>query len=115
MSSNSHEELLVSYHKLQQTVGWIALLMPIVVRVLAFAYDKQQRNGVYVVCGGLMGLAFIWIGILWHLGKQSSIFWPETLAVMAFAAAWLVKGQLVLKDRHGPASHSRPSTQAGIA
>jgi hypothetical protein len=241
MSSNSHQELLVSYHKLQQTVGWIALLMPIVVRVLAFAYDKifttnsisayyytdlrdvfvgslvvgglllaffrtddrkdrwiaiiaglsaigialfpmdiaagvlvspdtanaeaeaklvqalragphgplgyhfvfvgvfflltfylvtfrfrantpanpsrqkQQRNGVYVVCGGLMGLAFIWIGILWHLGKQSSIFWPETLAVMAFAAAWLVKGQLVLKDRHGPASHSRPSTQAGVA
>ena len=40
MSSNGHEELLVSYHKLQQTVGWIALLMPIVVRVLAFAYDK---------------------------------------------------------------------------
>jgi hypothetical protein len=26
------------------------------------------------------------------------IFWPETLAVVAFAAAWLVKGQAILKD-----------------
>ena len=59
---------------------------------------KKQRNTVYVVCGGLMGLAFVWIGILWLLDRQGSIFWPETLAVMSFACAWLVKGQLVLKD-----------------
>ncbi|HEU5293571.1 MAG TPA: hypothetical protein VFU71_02165 [Burkholderiaceae bacterium] len=31
--------MLVSYHKLQQTVGWIALLMPIAVRVLALVFD----------------------------------------------------------------------------
>jgi len=240
MASSGNQQLLVSYHKLQQTVGWIALLMPIAVRVLAFAFErifttnsisayyytdlrdvfvgslvvgglllaffrtddrkdrwiavvaglsaigiglfpmdiaagvltspdtanpdseaklvqalrdgthgplgyhfvfvgafflltfylvtfrfrantppnptdqKRQRNGVYLVCGALMGLAFIWIGILWHLGKQSSIFWPETLAVMAFAAAWLVKGQLVLKDRQGPASTRRPPAEVGV-
>jgi len=231
MSSNSNQQLLVSYHKLQQTVGWIALLMPIVVRLLAYAFNrifttnsisayyytsqrdlfvgalvvgglllaffrtddhkdrwiafiaglaaigialfpmdiaagvlvspdtanpeseaklvqalksgphgplgyhflfvgvfflltfylvtfrfrsntppnpthqKRQRNGVYLVCGGLMGLAFVWIGVLWVLDKQSSIFWPETLAVMSFAAAWLVKGQLLLKDRTEPAAN----------
>ncbi|HEU5293572.1 MAG TPA: hypothetical protein VFU71_02170 [Burkholderiaceae bacterium] len=71
--------------------------------------QKKQRNHVYRICGWLMGLAFVWIGILWHLGKQHSIFWPETLAVMAFAAAWLVKGQLVLKDRSQPAPDREPA------
>jgi len=59
---------------------------------------KKQRNTVYVVCGALMGLAFAWIAILWLVDRQRSIFWPETLAVMSFSCAWLVKGQLVLKD-----------------
>lgn len=59
---------------------------------------KLQRNKVYVACGLLMGAAFLWIGALWLLDRQASIFWPETIAVVAFAAAWLVKGQLVLKD-----------------
>ncbi len=60
--------------------------------------QKLRRNRVYVICGCLMGIAFCWIGVLWHLKNESSIFWPETLAVMSFAGAWLVKGQLVLKD-----------------
>jgi len=59
---------------------------------------KKQRNTVYVVCGALMGIAFVWIGLLWLTNRERSIFWPETLAVMAFSCAWLVKGQLVLKD-----------------
>ncbi|MGC5804907.1 hypothetical protein, partial [Ralstonia pseudosolanacearum] len=83
--------------------------------------QKRWRNRVYVICGCLMGLAFCWIGVLWRLNNESSIFWPETLAVMSFAAAWLVKGQLVLKDR--PATSvaqpsppgQGPSTPAGGA
>ena len=61
--------------------------------------QTRQRNKLYRFFGYLMGIAFVWIGILEILDQQHSIFWPETLAVMAFAAAWLVKGQLVLKDK----------------
>jgi hypothetical protein len=64
--------------------------------------QKCTRNKVYIACGTLMAVAFAWIAILELNGQQQSIFWPETLAVMAFSAAWLVKGQLVLKD--GPAA-----------
>ena len=42
--------------------------------------------------------AFIAIGILAFENKGASIFWPETVAVVAFAVAWLVKGQTILKD-----------------
>ena len=45
-----------------------------------------------------MFVAFVAIGLLAALNSGGSIFWPETLAVVAFAAAWLVKGQTILKD-----------------
>ncbi|MDN4064507.1 MULTISPECIES: cytochrome d ubiquinol oxidase subunit II [Ralstonia solanacearum species complex] len=71
--------------------------------------QKRRRNWVYVICGCLMGFAFGWIAMLWLLGGEASIFWPETLAVMSFAGAWLVKGQLVLKDQpsRSPELHGR--------
>jgi hypothetical protein len=46
--------------------------------------------------------AFIAIGVLAVTSKGRSIFWPETVAVVAFAVAWLVKGRTVLKDRESP-------------
>jgi len=64
--------------------------------------EKCNRNKVYIACGAIMAVTFVWIAVLELNGQQQSIFWPETLAVMAFSAAWLVKGQLVLKD--GPAA-----------
>ncbi|MHA6885535.1 hypothetical protein [Ralstonia pseudosolanacearum] len=83
--------------------------------------QKRRRNRVYVICGCLMGFAFCWIGVLRLLHNELSIFWPETLAVMSFAVAWLVKGQLVLKDQPAtyaaqplPPGHG-PSTTAGGA
>ena len=45
-----------------------------------------------------MFFAFAAIGVLVLTTKGSSIFWPETVAVVAFALAWLVKGQTFLKD-----------------
>jgi hypothetical protein len=60
--------------------------------------EKCMRNKVYIVCSAIMAVAFVWIAVLELNDQQQSIFWPETLAVMAFSAAWLVKGQLVLKD-----------------
>ena len=60
--------------------------------------QKITRNRVYKACGILMLLAFLAIGFLAWRNHGDSIFWPEAVAVVAFAVAWLVKGQLVLKD-----------------
>ena len=60
--------------------------------------EKILRNKVYKVCGAAMLVAFVAIGLLAVLRKGESIFWPETVAVSAFAIAWLVKGQMFLKD-----------------
>ena len=66
--------------------------------------EMRWRNFVYRVCGVVMLLSFIAIGVLFFRGKGESIFWPETAAVVAFGVAWLVKGQTILKDKPG----SRP-------
>jgi hypothetical protein len=60
--------------------------------------QKILRNRIYKLCGAFMFAAFIAIGLLAIVAKGASIFWPETIAVIAFAAAWLVKGQTILKD-----------------
>jgi hypothetical protein len=60
--------------------------------------QKLIRNKIYKLCGAAMLAAFIAIGILALKNKGASIFWPETVAVVAFAVAWLVKGQTILKD-----------------
>jgi NADH:ubiquinone oxidoreductase subunit 6 (subunit J) len=52
--------------------------------------DKKRRNGIYLVCGGLILLAMAWAGAAGYFGKP--IFWPESLALVAFSVSWLVKG-----------------------
>jgi hypothetical protein len=37
-------------------------------------------------------------GLKWR-SPNASIFWPETVAIVAFAFAWLTKGEAILKDR----------------
>jgi hypothetical protein len=61
--------------------------------------EKQQRNKAYKICGLIMLGAFIWIGVLAFTNNGASIFWPETIAVIAFAAAWLIKGQTFYPDK----------------
>jgi hypothetical protein len=59
---------------------------------------KRSRNRVYVLCGVAMVVCFLWIGaIKWHT-KEARIVVPEAGAVMAFAVAWLTKGQAILPD-----------------
>jgi hypothetical protein len=36
-----------------------------------------------------------------QLDKFKPVFWMETLALWAFGISWLVKGQLLLKDKPG--------------
>ena len=60
--------------------------------------QKLKRNKIYKLCDAATFVAFASIGLLAWLNRGASIFWPETLAMVAFAAAWLVKGQTVLRD-----------------
>ena len=60
--------------------------------------QKVVRNKIYRLCGILMVVGIVGVGYLAFFRTGQSIFWPETLAVVAFAAAWLVKGQTILRD-----------------
>jgi len=52
--------------------------------------DKRWRNNVYLVCGIVIVASIIWAGIA-GLNRRS-IFLPESVALVAFAVSWLVKG-----------------------
>ena len=58
---------------------------------------KIIRNRVYMTMGSTMAASFVLIGYFDLTGNETSIFWPETMGVMAFAAAWRVKGQVILR------------------
>ena len=60
--------------------------------------QKLLRNRIYKACGLVMLASFAAIGILVVFAQGASIFWPETTAVVAFAIAWLVKGQRFVRD-----------------
>jgi hypothetical protein len=60
--------------------------------------QAMKRKVAYKLCGAMMLLSFVAIALLAVLAEGASFFWPETCAVVAFAAAWLVNGQTVLKD-----------------
>jgi len=52
--------------------------------------DKRVRNRVYLFCGLVIVGSIIWAGFAGLNGR--SIFWPESVALIAFAASWLIKG-----------------------
>ena len=60
--------------------------------------QKLARNKIYKLCGIAMLVSFLCIAYLAASYRGASIFWPEAVAVVAFATAWLVKGQTILKD-----------------
>lgn len=53
-------------------------------------YDKRWRNRIYLICGVVMVASVLWAGSSFFTGAP--IFWPETMALSAFAVSWLVKG-----------------------
>ena len=65
---------------------------------------KLVRNNVYYVCGTLILLSIMLIGVLRFVPPDASIwqvqpiFWLESLAIVAFGASWFVKGEAILKD-----------------
>lgn len=52
--------------------------------------DKRWRNHVYLVCGTIIIASIMWAGIAGLNGRP--IFLPESIALVAFAVSWLVKG-----------------------
>ena len=52
--------------------------------------DKRRRNLVYLLCGIVIVVSVIWALFAGLNGR--SIFWPESIALVAFSISWLVKG-----------------------
>ena len=61
--------------------------------------QKKSRNKIYILCGIIMLICLGAIVILKGIWKNISIFWPETIAIVAFGCAWLTKGQAILQDK----------------
>jgi hypothetical protein len=54
------------------------------------ASDRKWRDRVYLICGVAILAGVAWAG--WEAKHGRSIFWPESLSLVAFATSWLVKG-----------------------
>lgn len=65
-------------------------LFPIKAKGKKIRPGKRRRNRVYFSCGIVIIASIIWAGVA-GLNKKA-IFWPESLALAAFAISWLVKG-----------------------
>lgn len=69
--------------------------------------QKKERNSIYRICGFVMLTCIILIAIYFflleekypNLAKYDPVFWLETIALWAFATSWLIKGELLLKDK----------------
>lgn len=52
---------------------------------------KRRRNRIFLVCGIVIIGSMAWAGL--NGANDRSIFIPESIALIAFAVSWLVKGQ----------------------
>jgi hypothetical protein len=67
---------------------------------------KENRNRAYVVCGIIMLVSIILIGLYFFVLKKfitglegiHPVFWLETIALWAFGFSWLTKGEVLWKD-----------------
>jgi multisubunit Na+/H+ antiporter MnhB subunit len=57
--------------------------------------DKRVRNRIYIFCGVAMVVCMVWAGVALYRNSETSIFWPESLALEFFAVSWLVKGRVI--------------------
>jgi hypothetical protein len=67
---------------------------------------KKIRNKVYKFCGILIVFFIFLIAVygifekhLTGISKIKPVFWLEWFALIAFGASWLIKGELLLKDK----------------
>ncbi|MDX1439414.1 MAG: DUF6185 family protein [Rubricoccaceae bacterium] len=70
---------------------------------------KRLRNRVYVACGLVIVVSMVW-ALLAGLDDKS-IFLPESIALIAFAISWLVKGRALRSIRSTARSLLRLQTE----
>jgi len=67
--------------------------------------QKLIRNRVYTVCGVLILVCVLMIGLYKSFGEASEIallrpvFWLETIALWSFGFSWFVKGETLWRDK----------------
>lgn len=98
---------LLGYHFIFVSIFFALAFYLVYFRFSAFTplnptKKKLLRNKIYKICGLAMLLSFAAIGLLAWRNNGDSIFWPEAVAVVSFAIAWLAKGQFILKDTAAP-------------
>jgi hypothetical protein len=54
--------------------------------------DKRRRDDICLGCGLVMIACVVWAAVAHFV--VAPIFWPESIAIVAFAVSWLVKGEL---------------------
>jgi len=66
--------------------------------------QKLWRNNVYRACAAIIAMAIVCVGVVTYLPYDcpirtcNPVFWLETVALTAFGASWLVKGDTLLRD-----------------
>jgi hypothetical protein len=74
---------------------------------------KKRRNIVFRACGYVIIACIIGMGIVGipsikeHVQQYNLVFWLESLAVFAFGASWLIKGETILADRESDTEFDR--------
>jgi len=53
--------------------------------------EKNFRDDVCLVCGLVMIACVLWAAVAKYMVEP--IFWPESIAIVAFAVSWLAKGE----------------------
>ena len=72
------------------------------------APGKRWRNRVYLLCGTVIVASIVWAGVAGLSGRP--IFWPESVALVAFAVSWLVKGYALTTVADAARSWFRPKS-----
>lgn len=62
------------------------------------AQDSPKRKAAYRWCAAVMVGGYAAMQLTGLLGYEAHRIWPEMLALLAFAFAWVVKGGLVFAD-----------------
>ena len=82
--------------------------------------QKKRRDLVYRTCGIVIALCLVLVPIESlvigaPIQRFRPLFWLEAVAVVAFGIAWLVKGQVILKDENQPSGVEPPDGGSGGA
>ena len=54
--------------------------------------EKRRRDDICLACGIVMIVSVLWAAS--SVVTHAAIFWPESIAIIAFAVSWLTKGEI---------------------